>query len=85
MPGKDIQIMLGHSDVRLTQGLYQHGTEQQQVEAVELLERLFTTGAVSGRCRQRSILSKKIHQSYLEPTEGFEPTTRCLQNSRSSH
>jgi hypothetical protein len=20
---------------------------------------------------------------YLEPTEGFEPTTRCLQNSRS--
>lgn len=21
----------------------------------------------------------------VEPTEGFEPTTRCLQNSRSSH
>ena len=24
-------------------------------------------------------------RNVLEPTEGFEPTTRCLQNSRSSH
>lgn len=26
-----------------------------------------------------------LYHIILEPTEGFEPTTRCLQNSRSSH
>lgn len=27
----------------------------------------------------------RAREHILEPTEGFEPTTRCLQNSRSSH
>jgi signal transduction histidine kinase len=29
--------------------------------------------------------SLTLHICVMEPTEGFEPTTRCLQNSRSSH
>lgn len=31
-----------------------------------------------------SLPQRVILVMYLEPTEGFEPTTRCLQNSRSA-
>jgi hypothetical protein len=31
------------------------------------------------------LLSSDDGSKNMEPTEGFEPTTRCLQNSRSSH
>ncbi len=31
------------------------------------------------------LLQPRRVDSFLEPTEGFEPTTRCLQNSRSGH
>lgn len=38
-------------------------------------------------CLTASLSLQIVNLDYtrMEPTEGFEPTTRCLQNSRSSH
>ncbi|MFD8492270.1 tyrosine recombinase XerC [Amycolatopsis sp. NPDC059657] len=52
VPDRDIQVILGHSNVNTTRRYYQHVSLDNQRDALEKVERLFIRTAVVTRCRQ---------------------------------
>ncbi len=131
VPDRDIQTILGHSRVSVTQEIYQHTDLEDRRAALELLSSSLNPAQGRVYCRQSCRQTPRIHVAataaarlhavltgvnsgagrgsrtpegvsrliysqmrlttslsqhdiHLEPTEGFEPTTRCLQNSRST-
>lgn len=82
---RDAQLILGHSQISTTQEIYQHGDLESRSAALEKVERLFmrTTGGRITVSNSRQIMNLQGWStlSVLEPTEGFEPTTRCLQRA----
>jgi hypothetical protein len=57
------------------------GFEPPKAEPDDLQSPVFDRFTIPAICKMCRI----VDLSTVEPTEGFEPTTRCLQNSRSSH
>jgi integrase len=80
---REAQLILGHAHVSTTEQIYTHPGMDSRRQALEQVEALFLRAPMGWSSRQTvavrppGITGRQLFN--LEPTEGFEPTTRCLQ------
>ena len=78
VPDRDIQVIVGHADVRTTQNIYEHVDLTNQRDALEKVERLFWRGVASLHCRQLLPSSRQIVEQITSFISGGPGGTRTL-------
>jgi len=70
VPARDAQLILGHSDISTTQGVYQHDDMEHRRNSLRQVENLFVNQIESTRCRQIQPSTSRYTRTLTSSTSG---------------